>query len=42
MGENNAQEAADFDAINNDSDNLFEVIYHGGGLVNTDDPNRPQ
>jgi len=35
MGDNNEQEAADFDAMNNDGDNLFEVIYRGGRLSNS-------
>jgi len=34
MGDNNEQEAADLDAMNNDGDNLFEVIYRGGRLDN--------
>jgi len=35
MGDNDEQEDADLDAMNNDGDNLFEVIYRGGRLSNS-------
>eukprot|EP00751_Fragilariopsis_kerguelensis_P028662 CAMPEP_0170931450 /NCGR_PEP_ID=MMETSP0735-20130129/16173_1 /TAXON_ID=186038 /ORGANISM="Fragilariopsis kerguelensis, Strain L26-C5" /LENGTH=148 /DNA_ID=CAMNT_0011333297 /DNA_START=58 /DNA_END=501 /DNA_ORIENTATION=+ len=36
MSDNNEQEAADLAAMNEGDDNLFEVVYRGGGLSDSD------
>mmetsp|Transcript_3229 Transcript_3229/g.3570 ORF Transcript_3229/g.3570 Transcript_3229/m.3570 type:complete len:328 (+) Transcript_3229:112-1095(+) len=42
MGDNDEQEDADLDAMNNDGDNLFEVIYLRGKLSNYYDDENPR